>query len=192
MWRGGAAGPDLQDRKWTAASPALRVPWSLPERVPGDFWGSLASGSRKERGGREGGWGGGPGYGEPCGLAGLSRVLTPERQTEGQLPRSAPLLSSPVSPRGETYHCRGGQGGVGRRDPALREATASLCPTAAPLQRPSPLLPPGLASNPSFAPALVSPGFSGSGLSHCDQTLRSQSISAPELLHESASLPPNL
>lgn len=120
MWRGGAAGSDLQDRKWTAAFAALRVLWSLLERVPGDFWGSLASGSRKERVGREGGWGGGPGYGEPCGLAGLSQVLTPERQTEGQLPRSgAPPEFSCLVPRGDLpLQGRPGWGGASGPCPA--------------------------------------------------------------------------
>lgn len=81
--------------------PGPAGPVEPPGARAGEFWGSLASGSRK-RGGSGGGVGGcgGPGYGGPCDLAGLSRVLTPEHQTEGQLPlSSAPPDFSFLVPR---------------------------------------------------------------------------------------------
>lgn len=101
--------------------------------------------------------GGGPGYG----LAGLSRLLTPEQRAQGQLPSPAPLPAyvSFLGPPGDQPP--GGQGRVGRRGPALRGATGGLCPAAAPNGRPSPLLLldwPGILPS---APALLSPGFQG-------------------------------
>lgn len=152
--------------------------------MPGEFWGSLASGSRK-RGGI-GGWGWGWWKSRVRGALWLGWALpssdsrAPDGGTAPPLQRPSRFLL-PRPARGETYNRRGGRGSVGLRGPALREATGSLCPTAAPLQRPSPPLPPGLASNPSFASALLAPGFLGSGLSNSEHTLRSQSISSPEL-----------